>query len=192
MAEQSNAFLALHKIEIPIIQRDYVQGADRWQSKRNAFVERLLTALHDNDPVVLDFIYGSKSDDNTGFIPLDGQQRLTTLNLLGWVLIQHQLSYDGITDEYRAKLNDWRSILGLKYETRASSTEFCDRLFRTDVPFSQMLSTAVKNCIWYAERWDYDPTIAAMLQMMDAIAAKLSSSADSFDITKMTERFFTD
>lgn len=192
MAEQSNTFLAKYKIEIPIIQRDYVQGADRWKSKRDAFVERLLTALNDNDPVVLDFIYGSKSNDVTGFTPLDGQQRLTTLNLLGWVLIQHELSSEDITDEYRAKLFDWRKILGLKYETRASSTEFCDHLFGTDVPFYPMLSTAVKNCIWYAERWDYDPTIVAMLQMIDAISTKLSTLANSFDISKMTERFFTD
>ena len=192
MAEKSNEFLGKYKIEIPIIQRDYVQGADRWKSKRDAFVERLLTALNDNDPVVLDFIYGSKSNDVTGFTPLDGQQRLTTLNLLGWVLIQHELSSEDITDEYRAKLFDWRKILGLKYETRASSTEFCDHLFGTDVPFYPMLSTAVKNCIWYAERWDYDPTIVAMLQMIDAISTKLSTLANSFDISKMTERFFTD
>lgn len=192
MADKSNEFLGKYKIEIPIIQRDYVQGADRWKSKRDAFVERLLTALNDNDPVVLDFIYGSKSNDVTGFTPLDGQQRLTTLNLLGWVLIQHELSSEDITDEYRAKLFDWRKILGLKYETRASSTEFCDHLFGTDVPFYPMLSTAVKNCIWYAERWDYDPTIVAMLQMIDAISTKLSTLANSFDISKMTERFFTD
>lgn len=192
MAEKSNTFLAKYKIEIPIIQRDYVQGADRWKSKRNAFVERLLSALSNNFPIILDFIYGTTSSDNSSFIPLDGQQRLTTLNLLGWVLIQHELSSDGITDEYRAKLYDWRTILGLKYGTRASSTEFCDRLFRTDVPFSAKLSTAIKNCIWYAERWDYDPTIVAMLQMIDAIASKLSLPSNQFNVSEMTERFFTD
>ena len=192
MAEQSNTFLALHKIEIPIIQRDYVQGADLWQSKRDAFVERLLTALNENESIILDFIYGSKTDDDAGFIPLDGQQRLTTLNILGWVLIQHELSAKYITDEYRAKLCKWRSILGLRYETRTSSTEFCNRLFITDVQFSAKLSASVKNCIWYAERWDYDPTIAAMLQMMDAIASKLCAQANQFNVSAMAQRFFTD
>ena len=192
MAEQSNTFLAKYKIEIPIIQRDYVQGADRWKSKRDAFVERLLSALSDNETIILDFIYGTTFTDDAGFTPLDGQQRLTTLNLLGWVLIQHELSSEDITDEYRAKLFDWRNILGLKYETRASSTEFCDRLFLTDVPFSAKLSTAIKNCIWYAERWDYDPTIVAMLQMIDAIASKLSLSSNQLNVSEMTERFFTD
>ena len=192
MAEQSNTFLAKYKIEIPIIQRDYVQGADRWKSKRDAFVERLLSALSDNDTIILDFIYGTTFTDDAGFTPLDGQQRLTTLNLLGWVLIQHELSSEHITDAYRQNLNMWRSILGLKYETRASSTEFCDRLFLTDVPFSAKLSTAIKNCIWYAERWDYDPTIVAMLQMIDTIASKLSLPSNQFNISEMTERFFTD
>lgn len=192
MAEKSNEFLDKYKIEIPIIQRDYVQGADRWKSKRDAFVDRLLKALRSGEQIILDFIYGTTSNSEKFFIPLDGQQRLTTLNLLGWVLIQHELSSEDISDEYRAKLSDWRKILGLKYETRASSTEFCDHLFGTDVPFSPMLSTAVKNCISYAERWDYDPTIVAMLQMIDAISTKLSTLANSFDISKMTERFFTD
>lgn len=192
MAEQSNTFLAKYKIEIPIIQRDYVQGADRWKSKRDAFVERLLSALSDNDTIILDFIYGTTFTDDAGFTPLDGQQRLTTLNLLGWVLIQHELSSEHITDAYRQNLNKWRSILGLKYETRASSTEFCDRLFLTDVPFSAKLSTAIKNCIWYAERWDYDPTIVAMLQMIDAIASKLSLPSNQLNVSEMTERFFTD
>lgn len=192
MAEQSNTFLAKYKIEIPIIQRDYVQGADRLKTKRDAFVERLLSALSDNDTIILDFIYGTTFTDDAGFTPLDGQQRLTTLNLLGWVLIQHELSSEHITDAYRQNLNKWRSILGLKYETRASSTEFCDRLFLTDVPFSAKLSTAIKNCIWYAERWDYDPTIVAMLQMIDAIASKLSLPSNQLNVSEMTERFFTD
>lgn len=192
MAEKSNEFLDKYKIEIPIIQRDYVQGADLWKSKRDAFVDRLLKALSSGEQIILDFIYGTTSNSEKFFIPLDGQQRLTTLNLLGWVLIQHELSSEDISDEYRAKLSDWRKILGLKYETRASSTEFCDHLFGTDVPFYPMLSTAVKNCIWYAERWDYDPTIVAMLQMIDAISTKLSTLANSFDISKMTELFFTD
>ncbi len=191
MAEKSNEFLGKYTIEIPIIQRDYVQGADLWKSKRDAFVDRLLNALSSGERIILDFIYGTTSESNNFFIPLDGQQRLTTLNLLGWVLIQHELSSAGVTDEYRAKLNDWRKILNLKYETRTSSTEFCNRLFMQDVPFSMKPSDAVKNCIWYAERWDYDPTIVAMLQMIDAIATKLSTQDNQFNVREMAVRFFT-
>ena len=70
------------KISIPIIQRDYAQG--RMDNKaadiRNKFLDEILNRLKSDESLFLDFIYGSIEDDK--FIPIDGQQRLTTLFLL--------------------------------------------------------------------------------------------------------------
>ena len=81
------------KIEVPIIQRDYAQGRDTFEAKRirKKFInEVLVNALVNNSNIELDFVYGSIIEEKNGddkrkiFIPLDGQQRLTTLFLLHW------------------------------------------------------------------------------------------------------------
>lgn len=71
--------LEYYKIRIPIIQRDYVQGLDydQFKDKRDKFLDYL---LDEKDSKTLDFIYGYI--DNGYFVPIDGQQRLTTLFLL--------------------------------------------------------------------------------------------------------------
>ncbi len=76
-----------YKIEIPIVQRDYVQGRNEAKHKevRDKFIDDLFNCLtRNNKPIDLDFIYGKVHDD--AFIPIDGQQRLTTLFLLHWYI----------------------------------------------------------------------------------------------------------
>ena len=79
------------KIEIPIIQRDYAQGRKSESKVRSKFVEFLTQAFVSQVPVELDFVYGNvREEDNKSvhtFIPVDGQQRLTTLWLLHWFFL---------------------------------------------------------------------------------------------------------
>ena len=78
-----------YSIEIPIIQRDYAQGRKSKGEVRDLFLQALYDYLEDNIPNRdLDFVYGSTEveEGNEKFIPLDGQQRLTTLFLLHWYL----------------------------------------------------------------------------------------------------------
>src|SRR5690554_2269742 len=80
-----------YRVLIPIIQRDYAQGRKSRKEVRNSFLNALYDYLDDNRPNRdLDFVYGSLTncDQSTDFIPLDGQQRLTTLFLLHWYLYQ--------------------------------------------------------------------------------------------------------
>ena len=68
-------------IEIPIIQRDYAQGRKSESRIRNRFLEALFKAVTETDKhITLDFVYG-EIDPNGILIPLDGQQRITTLFL---------------------------------------------------------------------------------------------------------------
>lgn len=61
-------------ILIPLLQRDYVQG-----SEKSAVISPFLDALLEKD-CDLNYIYGYEKDGC--FVPVDGQQRLTTLWLL--------------------------------------------------------------------------------------------------------------
>ena len=77
----------IRRIEIPKIQRDYAQGRpDEIATRiRKDFLGVLYRALTDGDRVSLDFVYGEITADGV-MIPLDGQQRLTTLFLLHWYI----------------------------------------------------------------------------------------------------------
>ncbi len=82
-------------VEIPVLQRDYAQGRNSRQSVRSEFLDKLIECLNMesidvNSILVLDFIYGYSDEDKEirKFIPLDGQQRLTTLFLLHFYCLQ--------------------------------------------------------------------------------------------------------
>ena len=67
------------RIEIPQIQRDYVQGRDTAQVRyaRGRMLDEIQSSIENEKHLDLNFVYGK--DENGIFIPIDGQQRLTTL-----------------------------------------------------------------------------------------------------------------
>lgn len=89
--EEESQYLPLNNIEVPIIQRDYAQGRNQPEVNRirARFLDALYTALTTPKPITLDFVYGEINDKKT-LIPLDGQQRLTTLFLLHWYIARHE------------------------------------------------------------------------------------------------------
>lgn len=173
-------------VTIPLIQRDYVQGADRNAVKRNKFLDSLFEALRTDTTLELDFIYGSSEKDNDtarSFIPIDGQQRLTTLTLLGWVL-NHRAGYQ-YTDE----------LPRVTYMTRPSSEQFCKHLLDCRLPESYgTISTYITTVPgWFSNRWLADPTINAMLQMLDKMDSMLSQYEKQYGkdtVQRMANTFF--
>lgn len=121
-----------HKIEIPIIQRDYAQGRDGKEELRASFLSALFDAVNDNKKLELDFVYGSIKNEGEVLQPLDGQQRLTTLFLLHWFVASKESKLD---DELKSLLTKFT------YETRASSREFCNDLINKGVYFDHLLET---------------------------------------------------
>lgn len=182
--------ISKYTILIPKIQRDYAQGrTDKKTSDiRESFLEEIIKRLDSdsNDQLVLDFIYGSTTENGI-FIPLDGQQRLTTLFLLHWYLCPtNELSVlQHISEKLTSKLT---------YETRLSSKDFCNILVQHSLPevkaslYSMVqnsdsrkknnLSDAIINEPWFLWSWRKDPTIKGILVMLDAIDEKVIS-ADS-------------
>lgn len=169
------------RIVIPQIQRDYAQGRDKESDVRNAFLSALQGALgkladDPSLPLNLDFIYGSmEGRDGQSFLPLDGQQRLTTLFLLHWYLAWR----DGKLTEFRAALWE-QNHARFSYGVRPSSTEFFDALvqFMPTVAPEQVPSVRrlLEDQSWYFLYWRLDPTIQSALTMLDAMHERFHQS----------------
>lgn len=154
-------------IEIPLIQRDYAQGRRDAHADdvRDTFLDTLHTALTLGPPVGLDFVYGEARDGK--FEPLDGQQRLTTLFLLHWYLAFR-------TGNLSTSL-PWTR---LTYATRPSARRFCEQLVGNP-PAAGLAgppSDWITDQSWYLHLWRFDPTVGAMLVMIDAITERFADA----------------
>lgn len=152
-------FLKDHKIEIPIIQRDYAQGRIGKEKLREKFLADLKNALDGKLPpnekvLKLDFVYGST--ENECFIPLDGQQRLTTLWLLHWYIAIKA----GVLSDNKTVFKNF------SYETRISSREFCKKLTDFKSNIKKPIVVQIQKQTWFYSAWKQDPTIQAMLNML--------------------------
>ena len=171
--------LEQYHIEIPMIQRDYAQGRDNAQvlAIRSNFIQTIHTSLINQKALDFDFIYGKILEEEQGakLLPLDGQQRLTTLYLLHWYLGLKESKEEAV-----------KLTLGkFTYETRVSSRDFCRKLASSTIKLgliSGALSKKIKDKHWYASSWDKDPTIASMLVMLDAIHENFKDSPPLFDL----------
>lgn len=170
--EEGNDFLPLNNIEIPIIQRDYAQGRDLPEVNRirRRFLDSLYTALTKSEPITLDFVYG-EINEKKSLIPLDGQQRLTTLFLLHWYIARHE----------KVEKKELDFLSRFSYATRYSAREFCKQLvaatytpdFGVDV-----LSEDITDQSWMPRDWQNDPTIGAMLNMLNDIHKKFRHTSN--------------
>lgn len=167
------------KIEIPRIQRNYAQGRENESIVRNSFLNDLVTVLNSDDAdICLDFIYGSvlnyediKKEKKKKFIPVDGQQRLTTLYLLYWYV------NNCFAKEKNKKINE--ELKKFTYEIRDSSKSFCSNLIEkglNKITNKNKISEKIKTQVWYLLDWNMDPTIKAMLIMLDEIEQRLNDS----------------
>ena len=154
-------------IEIPLIQRDYAQGRrdSHADDVRDKFLEDLHRAVTSGPPVGLHFVYGEAHDGK--FEPLDGQQRLTTLFLLHWYLAFRT-----------GHLDTSQRWTRFTYATRPSARRFCEQLV-AHPPAADLAgepSDWIIDQSWYLQPWRFDPTVRAMLVMLDAIAARFADS----------------
>ncbi|WP_080779873.1 DUF262 domain-containing protein [Chryseobacterium phocaeense] len=149
----------LSVLKIPLIQRDYAQGRVANKDLREEFIIKLFQHLESGEILKLDFIYGSLNRKNgTVFLPLDGQQRLTTLFLLHWYIIKKECGPDSDYDEMLTKFS---------YETRDTSRRFFEKLAGftlTDNPKED-----IKNAYWFSDYFRLDPTIDAVLNTLETI-----------------------
>lgn len=188
------------KIEVPIIQRDYAQGREtpEVQVLRKKFVnDFLIESLLANEKIELDFVYGSilvEQEEEVKkkiFIPLDGQQRLTTLFLLHVFI--------AIKEGRLAEIKD--TLSRFSYETRPSSHDFCKALISLEsIEDFSAIKAEVEDAVWFNEEWKDDPTVSGMLNMLHALASnsKLRDADDGLldellnSDGKLVSFYFTD
>lgn len=148
-----------YKVEIPIIQRDYAQGRKDEHAKnvRLNLLKDMKNAVLGGNSMDLSFIYGK--EENGTFIPVDGQQRLTTLFLLHLYAFRKEESKTNLFHKFT-------------YEIRTSSRKFLEKLInhRAKIFESKIEPSAeIKDSEWFLSSWSYDPTIQSMLVMLDDI-----------------------
>ena len=193
--EDGSTKIKIDKIEIPMIQRDYAQGrkningdnhedSNELNATGEKFINELIAALSsesNSTEMELDFVYGSIKEIYEGgkklnyFYPLDGQQRLTTLFLLYWFI-------GGAELEPQAKKELSEILSNFYYATRTSSNVFCEKLVSelnnnkiqfllrsNDEDAKITLVSQIENLAWFYNSYKLDPTVSAMLNMLDRI-----------------------
>lgn len=171
LQDRAAAGPSIRAIEIPLIQRDYAQGrkGSAIEEIRTGFLEVLLDAVAGGEPVGLDFVYGRVA---RGILhPLDGQQRLSTLFLLHWYVASAA-----------GRLDPEAPWTRFSYETRPSARLFCQRLAANPLPRGETSASAwITDQEWYLHVWKNDPTIQAMLVMIDSIHARIQDTYPDLD-----------
>jgi uncharacterized protein with ParB-like and HNH nuclease domain len=166
-------------IEIPMIQRDYAQGRDNSKAGeiRKVFLNKIFTSIKDviekdKQPLELDFVYGFL--EAGAFIPLDGQQRLTTLYLLHWYFAFREQRLE----EFEIPFSRFN------YQTRQSSSEFFKKINQslTEEDHQSIFidghsfKSVITNKNWYFLGWKNDLTIQSAITMLDEIHATFRDS----------------
>ena len=158
-----------YKIRIPSIQREYTYGntTPKTAEKRQKFLHFIFEALTGNKEKSLGFIYGNISG---GYLePLDGQQRLTTLFLLYWLLAEGTPNLLCASDQ-----------AAFSYATRPTTQAFCNVFCRQNARTlieewrkkpKSTFSDFLQNNDWFQYQWRQDPSIKSMLNMLNDMIA---------------------
>lgn len=172
-------FIKKYQIEIPIIQRDYAQGRTGKEKLRESFLSSLKQALdgklpHDETVLKLDFVYGATEKGH--MLPLDGQQRLTTLWLLHWYVALRSGNFKEACDV----------LLRFSYKTRISSRDFCAKLcdpslFERFDQTKQSITDYITKQTWFYSAWKQDPTVKSMLTMLKGTKTTNKKGVDIID-----------
>lgn len=174
----SNNIYGINGITIPRIQRSYAQGRTDAHAVKTR--DRFLSAIQKGmgaDGLTLDFIYGNIQ--NGQLIPLDGQQRLTTLWLLHWYAAQKENIKDN-------------NLSRFTYNTHYSARDFITKLVAFEPSLKKTLSDEIRNQGWFPMEWDNDPTVSGMLTMLDEIQKRFSDTDNLWASLDKIDFYFRD
>ncbi len=167
----------INRIEIPEIQRDYIQGLEEYSNKLDKFLDVLFNALSSKNKCSLDFIYGNINEDGV-FEPIDGQQRITTLALLYYYI-------ENVCNE-NINNNIFNKIV---YKTKNTATDFCELLSSDDFisylrdSINNKIDNVIKDYHAYYDIYDYDLTIKSIINTLKAIQEKYDKLNDKNNIS---------
>lgn len=152
-------------VSIPSLQRNYVHGKDDTHAKevREHFVKSLDGCINGSE-INLDVIYGVCDDTRNVLIPIDGQQRLTTL----WLSAVYAATK---SKDNALRLDLLSKLSRFSYESRPLAATFCRWLTSgADVNYDTALLQA-EDC------WGEDPTVHSMITTLRLIHEKFRRKA---------------
>lgn len=157
--KDKNREILLHKQAVNTLLGSVTQYAEKFNIKVNSEVI--------SDAIELSNI--------PRFIPLDGQQRLTTLYLLYWYIAMRKgESFSGINN--------------FKYNNRKFALDFCKEISRSENVYKiknelkKELDVQLKGAPWFLDKWKNDATVSGMLVMLKKIHEEFNALLDfSFD-----------
>ncbi len=168
-------FLHLDFIYGKLLGKENLSAFERNKSNIKALLKTIQDYASDLE-VAIDYNLVEQTKEEAvkiTFIPLDGQQRLTTLFLLHWYLVQH------------LKLEDeLKSLNKFSYATRVGAKDFCQLLTTTFFKVSNLddlLSELISNNENYFSDWKKDPTVISMLSVIDEIDKVFKDSVSNFE-----------
>ena len=149
-------------VRIPGIQREYVQGRndETGVSLRASFSPKLVAAVFQDgkakngEAFSLDYVYGVGVDG--ALLPLDGQQRLTTLFLLAWLCGKVE--------------KGWK----FDYEARRAAQLFVKGLVGHELKSADSVCHEITSSEWFLPAWKEDPTVNGMLTMLEALNQEIA------------------
>ena len=164
---------------IPQIQRDYIQHRTNYkvEKSRSQLLDALITVVKgEEENIILNFVYGYSdfifSEDSYNgplkrydcFVPIDGQQRLTTLFLLHLFVYANE---NKNVDIFKNKLF---------YQTRATTQTFINKL-TNEMPNlieNGKICENIKNSNWYSSSWEFDTSVKSCLKVLKEIQEKFN------------------
>lgn len=179
------ALLSRYRVVIPGIQRHYVQGANnpKAESVRKQFIKEIFTAIEKKqNEFNLHFIYGPiNTNGEDSFVPVDGQQRLTTL----WLIARYAVE--------KAEPSNCKDLLRLlsrfTYEDRINAKRFCQALTCEDSRWdiTQDPNPDILCQDWFVDYWKEDETVASMIRMLSTIHEEWNKHQDTITAEDVLE-----
>lgn len=203
----------VQQIVIPEIQRDYVWGVEQveglvssilkdFNSYRNASIPNIDT---DDANLVIDFelfckrrncssnigfIYAYSDDQLPGrYFLIDGQQRLTTINLLLIAIVSmNKELMDDFTKSFMQK-----NKLKLNYKVRESANNFFNHFVNHELSDN---NEKFQDQLWNLDEYKFDQTISSIIEVYPYIKSMLDQDFDLCElykyITNYTEFWYFD
>ncbi|MBQ5561779.1 MAG: DUF262 domain-containing protein, partial [Clostridia bacterium] len=181
------------KISIPVIQRDYAQGRNEKsaESIREDFINSLFDAVNDDKEMDINYIYGiSKSGGN--FLPIDGQQRITSIFLFLWFCaVQEEktelfckyvkkfsymvrISAEEFFDILQDRSDGENPVLKYKddFKEYADRTVVGHQVVEQKTGKTEPVIRSLKDFNWYKLEWNNDMTIDGAIRFLDCVREK--------------------
>ncbi len=173
--EKEDSFLHLDFIYGKLVGKENLSAFERNKTNIKALLKTIQSYASELE-VAIDYNLVEQTKEEAvkiTFIPLDGQQRLTTLFLVHWYLVQY------------LKLDDeLNSLNKFSFATRVGAKDFCQLITTTlfDFSTSEMLASEfISNNENYYSDWIKDPTVISMLSVIDEIDKVFKDSESKFE-----------